>query len=173
MALLVDLADTSEIEARVNLSRLNGRVTEHGLERSQIRTAPDQVRCKAVPEHVRGDVLLDPGRLRVPIEGVPNPVMVEATPPSIEEQEWDVTVLQRRTSVGQVVANSLDRPLANRYETILPSLALPNGDCGFGKVEVIDVQVDHFADPKARGVHQLEDRPVAEGERVVALNHRQ
>ena len=61
------------VDMGVNLCRRYVRVAQHLLDDSQIRAVAEQMRCKAVPQKVRIDVLVQSGPLRVLLHDLPNP----------------------------------------------------------------------------------------------------
>ena len=61
------------IDMRVDLGRRYVRVAQHLLDDSQIRAVAEQMRCEAVPQKVRINVLFQSGALRVLFNDLPNP----------------------------------------------------------------------------------------------------
>src|SRR5438067_2644243 len=61
------------IDMGVNLCRRYVRVTQHLLDNSQIRAVAEQMRCEAVPQKMRIDVLFHSGALRVLFNDLPDP----------------------------------------------------------------------------------------------------
>jgi hypothetical protein len=61
------------IDMGVNLCRRYVRVAQHLLDDSQIRAVAEQMRCEAVAEKVRIDVLFQSGPLRVLLNDLPDP----------------------------------------------------------------------------------------------------
>ena len=61
------------IDMRVNLCRRYVRVAQHLLDDSKICAVAEQMRCKAVPQKVRINVLFQSGALRVLFNDLPNP----------------------------------------------------------------------------------------------------
>ena len=64
------------------------------------------------------------------------------------------------------------RPLPERHHPALASLALADQQGPVGRVVIATVEVRHFRAANARGVKQLEDRPVAQAERVRRVGDR-
>src|SRR5947207_1765608 len=61
------------INMGVDLCRRYVRVTQHLLDDSQIRAVAEQMRCEAVPQKMRIDVLFQSGTLRVLFNDLPDP----------------------------------------------------------------------------------------------------
>ena len=61
------------INMGVDLCRRYVRVTQHLLDDSQIRAIAEQMRCEAVPQKMRIDVLFQSGALRVLFNDLPDP----------------------------------------------------------------------------------------------------
>jgi hypothetical protein len=61
------------IDMRVNLCRRYVRVAQHLLDDSKIGSVAEQMRCEAVPQKVRINVLFQSGALRVLFNDLPNP----------------------------------------------------------------------------------------------------
>ena len=61
------------IDMGVDLGRRNVRVAKHLLDDSKIRAVAEQMRCEAVPQKVRINVLFQSGALRVLFNDLPNP----------------------------------------------------------------------------------------------------
>lgn len=61
------------IDMGVNLCCRYVRVAQHLLDDSQIRAVAKQMRCEAVPQKVRIDVLFQSGPLRVLLNDLPDP----------------------------------------------------------------------------------------------------
>ena len=61
------------IDMGVNLCRRYVGVAQHLLDDSQIRAVAKQMRCEAVPQKVRIDVLFQSGPLRVLLNDLPDP----------------------------------------------------------------------------------------------------
>lgn len=64
-ALLIDMG--------IDLRRRYVRVAKHLLDDSKIRAVAEEMRCEAVPQKVRIDVLFQSGALRVLLNDLPNP----------------------------------------------------------------------------------------------------
>jgi len=60
------------IDMGVDLCRRYVRVTQHLLDDSQIRAIAEQMRCEAVPQKMRIDVLFQSGALRVLFNDLPD-----------------------------------------------------------------------------------------------------
>jgi hypothetical protein len=61
------------IDMRVDLCGRYVRVAQHLLDDSQIRAVAEQMRCEAVPQKVRINVLFQSGALRVLFNDLPDP----------------------------------------------------------------------------------------------------
>ena len=61
------------IDMSINLGRRYVRVPQHLLDDSKIRAVAEQMRCEAVPQKVRINVLFQSGALRVLFNDLPNP----------------------------------------------------------------------------------------------------
>lgn len=57
MILSVDLAEARDIDMGIDLGRGDIRVSEHLLNRSNIRPVGEQMRREAVPENMRGNAV--------------------------------------------------------------------------------------------------------------------
>ena len=57
----------------INLRRRYVRMAQHLLDNSKIGAVAEQMRCKAVPQKVRINVLFQSGALRVLFDDLPNP----------------------------------------------------------------------------------------------------
>lgn len=60
------------VDVGVNLCRRYVGVAQHLLDDSQIRAVAKQMRCEAVPQKVRIDVLFQSGSLRVFLNDLPD-----------------------------------------------------------------------------------------------------
>ena len=60
------------IDMRVDLCGRYVRVAEHLLDYSKVRTVAQQMRCEAVPQKVRINILFQSGALRVLFHDLPN-----------------------------------------------------------------------------------------------------
>ena len=61
------------IDMGINLCRRYVCVAKHFLDDSKIRAVAEQMRCEAVPQKVRINVLFQSGALRVLLNDLPNP----------------------------------------------------------------------------------------------------
>jgi hypothetical protein len=61
------------IDMGIDLGRRYVRVAQHLLDDSQIRAVAEQMRCEAVPQKVRINVLFQSGALRVLLNDLPDP----------------------------------------------------------------------------------------------------
>ena len=61
------------IDMRVDLCRRYVGVAQHFLDDSKIRAVAEQMRCEAVPQKVRINVLFQSSPLRVLLNDLPNP----------------------------------------------------------------------------------------------------
>jgi hypothetical protein len=61
------------IDVSIDLSRRYVRMAEHLLDDSKICAVAEQMRCEAVPQKVRINVLFQSGVLRVLFDDLPNP----------------------------------------------------------------------------------------------------
>ena len=61
------------IDMGIDLCRRYVRVAQHLLDDSQIRAVAKQMRCEAVPQKVRINVLFQSGPLRVLLHDLPDP----------------------------------------------------------------------------------------------------
>ena len=61
------------IDMGIDLGRRYIRVTQHLLDDSKIRAIAEQMRCKAVPQKVRINVLFQSSPLRVFLNDLPDP----------------------------------------------------------------------------------------------------
>ena len=61
------------IDMGIDLGRRYVRVAQHLLDDSKIRAVAEQMRCEAVPQKVRINVLFQSGALRVLFNDLPNP----------------------------------------------------------------------------------------------------
>ena len=62
MGRVVDPPEVPVVDVGVDLGRAQVRMAEHGLNRSEVRTAPYEVRSEAMPKFVRRDGSLQPRR---------------------------------------------------------------------------------------------------------------
>ena len=75
-----------------------------------------------------------------------------------------------RARPGQVRIESRPGVGADRHDALLAALAEQPHDLGRAVAEqVVDVEADHLRHPRARRVQQLEQRPVAQIRRLVAV----
>jgi hypothetical protein len=61
------------IDVSIDLSRRYVRMAEHLLDDSKVRAVAQEMRCEAVPQKVRINVLFQAGVLRVLLNDLPNP----------------------------------------------------------------------------------------------------
>ena len=73
MKLAVHSLESLLIDMGIDLCRRYVRVAQHLLDDSKIRAIAEQMRCEAVPQKVRIDVLFQSGPLRVFLNDLPNP----------------------------------------------------------------------------------------------------
>ena len=121
-------------------------------------------------QRVRAHAVLEPGAPRVALDDLVEALARERAAAAVDEQRL-LAVLARlgpvhenRAPASEVVVQRVQRVRADRHDALLRALAartqqpLLLGD-------VRKRQADHLRDAQAAGVHELEQRPVAQRER--------
>ena len=155
MGAVVDAPQPAGVDVAVDLRRRERRVAEELLDRPQVGTALEQMRCVCVPQPVR--VRDEPSQ------------HARVEPAAADRDEEGITgaAHEPRAAVSKPGAQAPDGLLAERHEPFLPSLAA-HVDLLAVEVEVGDVEVDRLRRTQTRGVDELEQRRVSERERFLA-----
>ena len=73
MKACMDLAESTQFNACIDLSRCNRRVPEHLLDDAEVGAAGQQVGREAMAERVRADLSMESGGLNVRLDQPPEP----------------------------------------------------------------------------------------------------
>lgn len=155
------LAQVGCLEVRVYLCSADALMTEECLYYTQVGTALEQRRGKAVAQGVRRDGLGDAGPLGVLLDHDENHGAREVRPAPVEEYivffaRFDV----HHVAVVVPVVQFLYGFGRDGHEAFLAALA-QDADKGFLFVDIAQLEVDEFADTQAAGEENLDDGLVA------------
>ena len=130
-------------------------MAEQLLDRAEVGAALEQMRGECVPEAVR--------------VGEEPPQRARVEPPAARGEEEGVAraARQLRPTVAEVAAEDVRCLLAERHDPFLAALAVDMHGLAL-EVDVREVEPDRLGAPQAAGVDELDERSVAEGERLVA-----
>src|SRR3954447_25691553 len=155
-------------EVRVDLRRRNVRVAEHLLQRAQVAAAGEQVGREGVAQRVRAHPPLEAGGARVALDDLVEALARQAAAAAVEDETRLVAQPDERgTAAVEVGARGEDGLAADRHEALLAALAAGAQDPGL-EVDVADLERDRLRRAQPARVHELEQRPVAQGRRVRA-----
>jgi hypothetical protein len=160
----VDLPQPAPRQVRVALGRRQRRVTEQLLDDADVRTALEQVGREGVPQRVRGHVA-EAGC----VAARPTAVRASRAPRrSPRVLSSSASVVRGPSSagrpVGEVVAERVDRRLAERGDPFLRALA-EQPHLALREVQGGEVERAGLGHAGAAGVQQLEQGPVPQPDR--------
>src|SRR5262245_52576464 len=121
---VVDLAEPLLTDMRIDLSRRDVGMAEHGLEGAQIRPSLQEVACEGMTKNVGGEGLLDAGRAGMAADNGP-----EAHPRQLasaeaqEELKLRFAPSQAGTHFAEVPGHRGLRDPAQGHQALLPALA--------------------------------------------------
>lgn len=121
MKAIIETPQALLMDVSVDLSRRNVRVSEHGLNRAQIRTVLEQMRGEAVPKKMRMEVS-DTDRCAMGLEVFPETLAAEPTTVSVDENDLVPTIDEVRAYLSQVALDPLFRRLSQRNHPLTPPL---------------------------------------------------
>jgi len=154
---VVDLPQSFGVDVAVHLGGREGCVAEQLLDRSQVGTAFEQMRRKRVPQPVRvGD---ESAQCRG----------VEPSSARREEERIVCAARELRACLADIPRDEAPRLLAERHHPVLAALSEPHVDELLLEVDVAEIEPDRLGAAEPRRVHELDERPVAERERAVAV----
>src|SRR3954447_25081592 len=168
MGVEVDVLQALGEELRVELRRRHVRVPEHLLQRAEVAASRQQVGREGVAQRVRAHLARQPGGGRVALDDLVEALAREAVAAVVDEQPRLVVVAdQLRAAAAEVGAERARGGGADRHHPLLGALAAGAQDARL-EVEVADLEVDRLGGPQTAGVHDLEQRAVAERGRLGA-----
>src|SRR3954468_1175092 len=169
MGVEVDVLQALGGELRVELRRRHVRVPEHLLQRAEVAASRQQVGRERVVQRVRAHLARQPRGGRVALDDLVEALAREAVAAVVDEQPRLVVVAdQLRAAAAEVGAERPRGGGADRHHPLLGALAAGAQDARF-EVEVADLEVDRLGGAQAAGVHDLQQRAVAERGRLGAL----
>src|SRR5690606_21224495 len=140
------------------------RVPEHLLDRDQVRTALEEVRCERVTQCMGADRLFDTRPLNVAAQDLPYAHPAQRCSPRIQEDAaFPSPSLQARTRLPEVDRERGDGTAADRYESLLVSLPAHHGDLLLQR-QVPQSKPDHFRNAHPARVRELQEGPIPPGE---------
>ena len=170
MGLEVDLLDPLAGEVGVELGGRDVGVPEHLLHRAQVAAAGEQVRGEAVAQRVRAHLAVEPRGLGVALDDLVEPLAGQRAAAEVDEQLALRLGPDQLRAVPRAGTASTAAAASRPTGTIRSFEPLP---CGRTKpaaqVEVGDLQADGLGGAQPAAVHQLQQRPVAERDRVRSL----
>ena len=141
-------------QMEVDAGGLQVSVAEQHLDRRQVSAVLQQVRGKAMPQHVWADALLDarvPGRIVADMpDGFVGQVLAVRSGLTGKQPRF-------RLLPSPVFTERFEEPRTERHIAILAALALVNMDDHALTIDVLDAQADQFATSHASGVESHED----------------
>ena len=151
---------------------LRGRdvgVAEHLLQRAQVAAARQQVRRERVAQRVRAHLRGQPGRARVALDDLVEPLARQPGAAVVEEQARLQPVAgQPRAAALEVDLQRAAGGRADRDEPLLGALAARAQDALL-EVHVADLEPGRLGGAQPAGVHDLQQRAVAQRGRLGAL----
>src|SRR5215472_2488419 len=157
MRAVVHAPQMTGVDVAVDLRRRERAVAEQLLDRAEVRAAVEQVRRERVTQPMWvGD---DPAQC----------ARVEALAPRGEEEGVVRTARESRPRLAQVAAEPERRLLAERHDPLLPALAAADEHELLLEVDVPEVETDGLGAAEACRVDKLDEGPVPQRDRVLAL----
>ena len=147
-------------------------MAEQFLDDAQVRAAVEQVRGEAMAERVRRDPERQAGPRPEAFEPEPEATHADRRAPVIEEDlRWIGRASfglreEYRTPIFEVGLEGRTRRPAQQTDTLLASLA-DHPDLAAAQVQIRHGRGGELADPQTGRVRGLDDRPVAEDQRVM------
>ena len=122
---LINLLQTFLDHVRVNLRRRNVRVTKHHLHRTKVRASIEQMRGKAMTEHVRGQRLAEAGFPPIFPQALPKCDAIYLMPSLIQEKVGRPALPQQLwASLSRMYfCTNFERLAAHGHEALLVPLA--------------------------------------------------
>jgi hypothetical protein len=165
---VVDVLEALGRQVGVHLRRGDVGVPEHLLQGAQVAAAREQVGGERVAQRVRAHPPVEARGAGVALDDLVEALAGQARPAVVDEE---VALLAQadhpRAPVLQVGADRGDRVAADGHEPLLRALA-PRAQDPRVEVDVADLEVDRLARAQPARVHELEQRPVAQGRGVAA-----
>ncbi len=144
-------------------------MSEHHLDRPQIRAPLEQVRGERVAQHVRADAASQAGFGRVGGQAFPETHPTESGAARVDEQIRHGPAADKDRPAFLLVAAKPDASLiANRYDALLAAFAR-TGQVAGRQVHVGRAQADQLRDTQAGGVEDFQQRPIAQATRRVHI----
>src|SRR4051794_10461049 len=149
-------------EVRVDLRRRDVRVAEHLLQRAQVAAAGEEVRGERVAQRVRAHPALEADLAGVALDDLVEALAGQAAAAPVDDEARLVAQADERGPAARAVrAGRDDRLAADRDEALLRALAARTEHAGV-EVDVADLEPDRLRRAQPAGVHQLEQRAVAQ-----------
>src|SRR5258706_2028773 len=159
MMLGVELLEPLARDVRVDLRGRDVRMSEQELHHPQVGAVVDEVRREGVAQHVRRELLARDGARAVAPGEMPERLARHARTAGGVEQDIGAGFL----SLLQVFRYPVGGDLDDRDQPLLRALAERANNVAV-EVHLEDLQPDQLRHAQARGVEQLEHRPVAQAE---------
>ena len=165
----MNLAEARDVHVGIDLGGGDIRMTEHLLNRANIRPVREHVRGETVAKNVgRNPVRRDAHGRGTFANDLENALTSERTSQARHENVSlaEIAARKRFTRAAQIRDKSASRPAADRHQPLFRALAenaqkLPFGD------DRVELQIANLAYPQSAAVHDLEHRAIAQILRLV------
>src|SRR3954454_614068 len=162
----VDVLQAVTRQVRVQLGRRHVGVAEHLLNRAQVAAAGQQVGGEGVAQGVRAHAVGQAGARRVPADDLVEALARQLPAAEVHEQVHLGAVLDQLWAPAlEVDVHRAHGRLADRHDALLRTLAARAQDA-LVEVDVAQLEPDRLGGAQTRRVHQLQQRPVAQGVRL-------
>ena len=179
VACVVDGAQPFGRHLRVHLRRRHARVAEQLLHDTDVGTVVEHVGGARVTEYVRADAVRESDARARGAHNLPAALARDSTAARVQEDRVAVArrlrtraraVAQRQPPAPEIFAQRRARGPSDGHHAFLVALA-EHADQAVLEIEGIEIQSHELADADSGGIEELEDGPVALGERI-APRHR-
>jgi hypothetical protein len=163
------LGEVAAIDVSINLRRGDVRVTQHLLNRDEVRTALEKVRREGVPERMRAHVLANSSGLYMRSQDLPHTHARERPAARIQEDAaLSPPLFEARSGLSEIDCEGSHRPTPQRNESFLATLPEYGGELAF-EIEMDDPERSKLGDSHSAGIGELEQRPVPPGQRMTQI----
>src|SRR5882762_990455 len=170
---LVHGAEVIPIDVGVELRRREIGVSQHFLHGTEVGATLEQVRGERVSQRMRCDTLGQTGPPRRGFDDTPGANARQWRTTRIQEQNASgFTAIERGPDLSRVQRHRAQRSASDRNEPFLGALA---EDARYAVLEqdVLQLERHQLGDARARGVGELEQRAIADGQRLVGVRRSQ